>query len=83
MRHQHGQGHVLQQLTRDAAEYEFPEARVTVAANDEQVGTYVRSVTEQSVGRRHAVNLCPRCLGANPVTGEVAGNVGGGGIIAR
>jgi DNA invertase Pin-like site-specific DNA recombinase len=35
MRHQHGQSHVPQQLTRDAAEYEFPQARMAVATDDQ------------------------------------------------
>jgi hypothetical protein len=35
MRHQHGQGHVPQQLTRDAAEYEFPQARMAVATDNQ------------------------------------------------
>ena len=74
---------MLQQLTGHAAEYAFPQARMTIAANDQQVGANVRSVTEQGVGRRNAGQRCPRCLGANAVTGEVASNVGADGIIDR
>ena len=44
MRHQHRQSHVLQQLTGDTAEYAFPQARMTVADDDQQVGANVPGV---------------------------------------
>jgi hypothetical protein len=46
VRHQHGQSHVAQQLTGDAAQYEFSQARMTVAANNQQIGTHVGSIIQ-------------------------------------
>jgi hypothetical protein len=43
MGHQHRQRHMPQQFAGDAAEYQFPEARMTVAADNEQVGQNARN----------------------------------------
>jgi len=51
MRHQHGQRHMVQQVSGNAAEHELPQAGMTVAADHEQVGADIGSIAEQDIGR--------------------------------
>jgi hypothetical protein len=82
MRHQYGQRHVPQQLPGDATEHEFAQARMTVAADNQQIGAHVGSVIQQEIRGRTAGHR-PYRLGPDPVAAEVARNISAGGIIGR
>ena len=83
MRHQHGQRHMMQQVSGNAAEHEFPQAGMTVAADHEQVGTDIGSIAEQDVGRRDAGHHRLFRFRVNPVAGQVPSDPGARRVVRR
>ena len=74
---------MTQQLTGDATEDEFSQARMTVAADNQQIGAHVGRVVQQEIRCRTASQHGPDRLSPNPVVDEVARDVDASDIIGR
>src|SRR5215468_6016498 len=81
MRHQHRYCHGTKDTASDAAENEFAQARVPVAAHHHQVGPAVGDVVENDVADRDVALGDALDLGGNAVTREMLGHVGAGDLV--
>src|SRR4051812_11012001 len=72
---------MLQQHMGGAANYTFPQRRMTVAAGYQQVGIKIGCITEQDIRYRLAGRHRSLCLGADAMPGKVVNEVGSAGLI--
>src|SRR6185437_12359711 len=76
VRHQHRHRHRTQNTARDAAEDEFAQARMAVAAHDEEIGADVGRVRQDRVHHGAAGRDDALHLDLEAVPGEVPADLG-------
>jgi hypothetical protein len=75
MRHQCGHRHGRECTARGAAEHEFAQSRMAVAAHDDKVGADVRGMRQDGIGQVEIDGRDPLQLDLEAMTGEVVRDV--------
>src|SRR6516165_10518393 len=81
MRHQHWHRHGTENAAGDAAENEFAQARMSVAAHHRKVGAAVGDIVENHVADRDVALGDALDLRGNAMAREMLGHVGAGNLV--